>query len=114
MAESVFAEKVRARKLEWAYDVDSAAVSSEEIGNPVHPGTQRELARHGLPRSAHRARQLRAEDYAQYDLFIGMDRDNLRRMERIFGGRSAHKIALLMAYTGEAQRNRRSVVYGSI
>ena len=67
MAESVFAEKVRARKLEWAYDVDSAAVSSEEIGNPVHPGTQRELARHGLPRSAHRARQLRAEDYAQYD-----------------------------------------------
>lgn len=38
MAESVFAEKVRARKLEWAYDVDSAAVSSEEIGNPVHPG----------------------------------------------------------------------------
>ena len=51
MAESVFAEKVRARKLEWAYDVDSAAVSSEEIGNPVHPGTQRELARHGLPLS---------------------------------------------------------------
>ena len=45
MTKSVFAKKVRARKLEWAYDVDSAAVSSEEIGNPVHPGTQQKLAR---------------------------------------------------------------------
>ena len=121
MAESVFAEKVRARKLEWAYDVDSAAVSSEEIGNPVHPGTQRELARHGLPRSAHRARQLRVEDYAQYDLFIGMDRDNLRRMECIFGGDPQHKIVLLMAYTGEAREiedpwytDRYDVVYDEI
>ena len=121
MAESVFAEKVRACKLEWAYDVDSAAVSSEEIGNPVHPGTQRELARHGLPRSAHRARQLRAEDYTQYDLFIGMDRDNLRRMERIFGGDPQHKTALLMAYTGEAREiedpwytERYDVVYDEI
>ncbi len=49
MAESVFAAKVRERRLEWAYTADSAAVSAEEIGNPVHPGTQRELAHHGLP-----------------------------------------------------------------
>ena len=102
MAESVFAAKIRARKLEWAYAVDSAAVSSEEIGNPVHPGTQRELAGHGLPRSGHHAWQLRPGDYENYDLFIGMDKDNLRRMERIFGGDPQHKIALLTAYTGEA------------
>lgn len=87
----------------------------------MHPGTQRELARHDLPRSAHRARQLRAKDYAQYDLFIGMDRDNLRRMERIFGGDPQHKIALLMAYTGEAREiedpwytDRYDVVYDEI
>ena len=87
MAESVFAAKVRERRLEWAYTADSAAVSAEEIGNPVHPGTQRELARHGLPRSGHRAWQLGKVDYDRYDLFIGMDRENLRRMERIFGSR---------------------------
>ena len=121
MAESVFAAKIRARRLEWAYAVDSAAVSSEEIGNPAHPGTQRELTRHGLPRSAHHARHLRAEDYAQYDLFIGMDRDNLRRMERIFGGAPQHKIALLLAYTGEPREvedpwytGRYNVVYDEI
>ena len=99
MAEYVFAAKVRERRLEWAYTADSAAVSAEEIGNPVHPGTQRELARHGLSRSGHRAWQLGKADYDRYDLFIGMDRENLRRMERIFGGDPLHKIALLMAYT---------------
>ena len=99
----------------------SAAVSAEEIGNPVHPGTQRELARHGLPRSGHRAWQLGKADYDRYDLFIGMDRENLRRMERIFGGDPLHKIALLMAYTGEPREiedpwytDRYDVVYDEV
>lgn len=50
-----------------------------------------------------------------------MDRDNLRRMERIFGGDPQHKIALLMAYTGEAREiedpwytDRYDVVYDEI
>ena len=97
------------------------AVSAEEIGNPVHPGTQRELARHGLPRSGHRAWQLGKADYDRYDLFIGMDRENLRRMERIFGGDPLHKIALLMAYTGEPREiedpwytDRYDVVYDEV
>ena len=121
MAESVFAAKVRERRLEWAYTADSEAVSAEEIGNPVHPGTQRELVRHGLPRSGHRAWQLGKADYDRYDLFIGMDRENLRRMERIFGGDPLHKIALLMAYTGEPREiedpwytDRYDVVYDEV
>ena len=101
MAESVFAAKVRERRLEWAYTAESAAVSAEEIGNPVHPGTQRELARHGLPRSGHRAWQLGKADYDRYDLFIGMAREYLRGMELFFGGDPLHKFALLMDYTGE-------------
>ena len=103
------------------FEIDSAAVSREEIGNPVHPGTQRELARHGLPRSGHRAWQLGKADYDRYDLFIGMDRENLRRMERIFGGDPLHKIALLMAYTGEPREiedpwytDRYDVVYDEV
>ena len=89
--------------------------------NPVHPGTQRELARHGLPRSGHCAWQLGKADYDRYDLFIGMDRENLRCMERIFGGDPLHKIALLMAYTGEPREiedpwytDRYDVVYDEV
>ena len=72
----------------------------------MHPGTQRELARHGLPRSGHYAWQLGKADYDRYDLFIGMDRENLRRMERIFGGDPLHKIALLRRIPVSRARSR--------
>ena len=30
------------------FEIDSAAVSREEIGNPVYPAARRELGRHGV------------------------------------------------------------------
>ena len=38
-------------------------------------------------------------DYAQYDMLIGMDQENLRNMRRICGGDAEGKISLLMDYT---------------
>ena len=99
MAESVFAAKVRERRLEWAYTADSAAVSAEEIGNPVHPGTQRVLAAHGIPCLPHRARQITADDYRRFDLLIGMDASNLRRMRALCGGDPQQKCRLLLDFT---------------
>ena len=52
--------------------IDSAATSTEEIGNPVYPPAQRELAAHGIPCTGHAARQLTRADYDRYDLLIGM------------------------------------------
>ena len=84
MAQSVMAhlagERGRADIL-----VDSAATSTEELGNPVHPGTRRVLAAHGVPLVPHRARQLKRRDGEEYDLLIGMDSANLRNMARILG-----------------------------
>ena len=121
MSEFILRDMVAKRGIADQFEIASAATSREEIGNPVHPGTQRELARHGLPRSGHRAWQLGKADYDRYDLFIGMDRENLRRMERIFGGDPLHKIALLMAYTGEPREiedpwytDRYDVVYDEV
>ena len=98
MAESIFRDMLEKQHLDARYAVDSAAVSAEELGNPVYPAAQTELARHGLPRSAHRAWQLAREDYDRYDFFIGMDMDNVYRMQRIFGGDRQKKIGLLLAY----------------
>ena len=47
------------------------------------------------------ARKMQASDYEHYDLLIGMDYDNLRRMEMITGGDPKHKMHLLMEYAGE-------------
>jgi len=42
---------------------------------------------------------MRREDYSHWDLLIGMDRANLRRMQQICGGDPDGKIHLLMDYT---------------
>lgn len=99
MAESVFNHLLEAHGLSEQFTVDSAAVSSEELGNPVYPAANRELERRGLPRSTHRAWQLSPGDYDAYDYFLCMDESNLRRMNRIFGGDPDDKLRLLLSFT---------------
>ena len=80
--------------------VDSAATSQEEIGNEIYPPMKAALGRMGVPVGAHRARQVRAEDYESYDLLIGMDRENLYNMRRILGGDPKGKLHYQMEYAG--------------
>ena len=87
MAEYVMRYLVSQRGLEGTIVCDSAATSIEELGNPVHPGTQRVLARHGIPCGNHRARQMTRADYDAYDLLIGMDENNRGNMVRLLLGR---------------------------
>lgn len=99
MAEAVFRHMLEQRGLAGQFQVDSAAVSSEEIGAPVDPAANAELEKHGVPRSGHRARQLSREDYDRFDYILGMDMDNYYRMKRLFGSDPQKKVGLLMAYT---------------
>ena len=83
--------------------VSSSATSTEEIwrgvGNPIYPPAARELSRHGIPYDRREATLLLAEDYGRYDMFIGMDSNNIRNMYRIFGSDPDGKISKLMSYT---------------
>ncbi len=99
MAEFVMKDLVRQAGLGAQFHVESAATSTEEIGNPVYPPARRKLAEHGISCEGKRARQLTIADYDQFDLLIGMDRANLRNMHRICGGDFAGKLHLLMDYT---------------
>jgi protein-tyrosine phosphatase len=99
MAEFVMKDLVKKASLENQFHIESAATSTEEIGNPVYPPARRKLAEHGIGCAGKRARQLKNRDYDEYDLLIGMDRANLRNMYRICGGDFSDKIHLLMEYT---------------
>ena len=79
--------------------IDSAATSMEEIGNPIYPPMRKALENHGVPVGDHRARQLKKKDYGNYDLFLGMDEENMYYMNRILGGDPEGKIHYLMEYT---------------
>lgn len=99
MAEFMMKDLVKKEGLEDKFLIESAAVSREEIGNPVYPPAREMLARHGIGCAGKRARQMTVRDYEEYDLLIAMDRSNLTRMERICGRDTQGKIHLMMDFT---------------
>lgn len=101
MAQSVMQYLVKRRDLSHLFQIDSAATSREEIGNPVHPGTVQKLQKENIPVIPHRAVQMRPSDYEKYDYLIGMDSANLRNMKRIAGSDPEKKMFLLLEFAGE-------------
>lgn len=99
MGEFVMKDLVKKAGLEDQFQIASAATSTEEIGCPVYPPARRKLAEHGINCAGKTARQLTKADYARYDLLVGMDRANIRNMNRICGGDPEGKIKLLLDYT---------------
>lgn len=99
MAGFVMKGLVKKAGLETEFLIASAATSTEAIGNPVYPPAHRKLADHGISYAGKTSRQLTGADYDQYDLLIGMDRANIRNVNRVCGGDPAGKLHLLMEYT---------------
>ena len=99
MAEFVMKHLVSKAGRAVDFHIESAATSTEEIGNSVYSPAQRKLAEHGIGCDGKTARQMTRQDYAYYDYIIAMDRNNLRNLKRMFGEDTEHKISLLMDYT---------------
>ena len=98
MAESVLNHMVRQRHIDHLFEINSAATSREEIGNPPHHGTVNKLRQVGIPLIPHRAVQMTKADYEKYDYLIGMDDWNIRNMLRIAGSDPDHKIRKLLSF----------------
>ena len=101
MAEFVMNDLLQRAGLSGCAQVASAAVSAEELGNPVYPLARRKLAEHGIRCDGKTARLLQPADYQTYDLLIGMDRRNLEAMRRICGSDPDHKLCLLLDFTAQ-------------
>lgn len=104
MAEFILKALTRARGLEDQYYIESAAVSMEEIGNPIYPPAKRCLTQHGVPfDTGKRARQVTRSDYERFDRIICMDSSNLRWIRRIIPEDPQGKIHLMMSYAGKGR-----------
>ena len=99
MAEFVMKDIVKKAGVEAEFHIESAATSTEEIGNPVYLPVRQLLAKHGIDCAGKTARQLQSGDYEKFDYLIGMDQANLRNMHRICGGDPGGKIRLLLDFT---------------
>ena len=101
MAEFILKALVKARGLSDDYYIESAAVSTEEIGNGIYPPAKRCLSQHGVwfdPGKT--ARQVTRADYDRFDRIIVMDASNLRWIRRIIPEDPEGKIHMMMSYTG--------------
>ena len=101
---SVTAEFVMRRMAEEAgvgalLEVDSAATSREEIGNPIYPMALRTLEAHGIHGARHAARQVTCADYDYFDMLVLMDEENLHGIRRIIPSDPEGKISLLLDHT---------------
>lgn len=100
MSKYYFQDLVNKHGLSGEFFIDSAATSTEEIGNPVHRGTRQKLAAAHISCEGHHAKQMRRSDYKDFDYLIGMDTWNIRNMKSIAGGDPDHKIFKLLEFTG--------------
>ena len=99
MAEFVMKDLVAQRGLGEDVCIESAAVSAEELGNPVYPPARKILSAHGLSCAGKRARRLTSADYSRFDLIVCMDKTNIQWAERILAGDPEGKLSLLMDWT---------------
>ena len=117
MAEYVMKDLVKKAGLEHKFQIASAAVSREELGNPVYPPARRELVKHGITCENHVAHQISQREYEQYDYVYYMDRSNASYLRRLL--KDTKKCFSLLAhdvadpwYTGDFTETWNDVVEG--
>ena len=101
MAESMFNDMIRKQGLSDRFSCDSAATSTEEIGNPIYPPARRKLLQEGIDPGKHQARRMRKSDYDEFDFLIGMDEYNILNMMRMYDNDPDGKIHLMMSFAGK-------------
>ena len=98
MAEFIMKHLVSQAGRSDEFEIASAAVSTEEIGNDIYPPAKRMLTSQNIPFTHHSARQMTRADYAYYDHIICMDQSNLRWLNYIIPSDPDHKVSLMMAW----------------
>lgn len=100
MSQFIFQYMVNNLKIADRFYIDSMATSTEETGNPPHPGTVKKLREVGIPVLPHRARQISWSDYDKFDYIIGMDDWNIKNLNRILKGDPDGKVYKLLSFAG--------------
>lgn len=105
LAEHLFTHLQSQAGLDHQYQADSAATSSEEIGQPPDPRMLRTAATRGLEYTG-RARRITPADLDQSDLILAMDRYNQRDLLALARTPEQRaKIRLLREFDPQAQGN---------
>ena len=118
MGEYILKDMVEKAGVSDRFEIDSAAVSREEIGNSIYPPARRELLRRGVTVGNHQARQVTMADYDHFDRIYYMDESNARYLARLLP-RNPDKIRPLLDrdvadpwYTGDFAQTYADILEG--
>lgn len=99
MAEFVMKDMTVKKHINDLIYIESAATSTDEIGNDIHRGTRQKLTEKKIPFEKRRARQMTKSDYDSFDYIIVMDGNNLRNLRRIIEEDRENKVYKLLDFT---------------
>ena len=91
MAEAILRQILPADR----FEIDSAAIKDWHLDKAPDPRSIAEAAQRGLDITAQRVRQVRAEDFANFDFILGMDCENLKALEALRPAGSRAQLLML-------------------
>ena len=97
LGEGIFRHLLREHGLEAGFAVDSCGTGPWCVGEPPHYESVWIAERHGISLSGQQARQVRKEDFIEFDLIVAMDRQ-VRDYLRKIGRHGTAKIICLREY----------------
>jgi protein-tyrosine phosphatase len=98
MAEGVMRALIEREGMEELIELDSAGTGAWHVGNPPDARAVDAARHHGVELYG-RARQIRPEDFQDFDLMVAMDGENLRELRRLAPGREEReKVRMLREF----------------
>lgn len=96
MAEAIFRNLVKERGIEDRFVIDSAGTGDWHIGEGPHQGTVKKLAEHNISTQGMHSRQLKLNDYDQFDYIVCMDDSNIKNALPMLGQKDSSKVFRLL------------------
>lgn len=95
-AEAVFRDIVAKAGLAHKISTDSCGTAGWHAGEPPDRRAQQALKARGIDMSDLRARQLREEDFTDFDLLLAMDHGHYRNLVRMAPGGYEHAVRMFL------------------
>jgi protein-tyrosine phosphatase len=103
-AEGAFKHVLAERAPDLSIRADSAGTHAYHVGEPPDPRAQRAAERRGIDLSEQKARRVREEDFASFDLVIAMDELNLELLVELSPPEYHDRIKLFLDYAPQLGR----------
>lgn len=101
MAEFIFKDIVKSKKMESNFLVDSAATSdyNEKHNNSIYSEAKAVLDKNNISFFDRVARQMKKTDYDEYDYILTMEDENIKNIMKIIGIDDKNKVFKLLDFT---------------